>query len=215
VSRTAPQQDIYTALDAAGKRYVHCAADLSQSSSIAAVVEMTLAQFGKIDILVNNAGVILRGPFLEYSESDWDETLMTNLKIPVFLAQACAREMIAHKTRGKIINICSMLSYQGGINAIGYASAKHGLAGATRAMANELAAKGINVNGLAPGYVKTDSTIALQRDTNRYDAILARIPTGRWADPVDIAGAAVFLASPASDYVNGHILDVDGGWMSR
>jgi 2-deoxy-D-gluconate 3-dehydrogenase len=215
VSRSTPQPDICAALDATAQRYVHCAADLSHMSSIATVVQAALTQFGKIDILVNNAGIILRTHFLEYSEADWDATLMINLKVPVFLAQACAREMVARGKGGKIINICSLLSYQGGINVVGYASSKHALAGATRAMSNDLAAQGINVNGIAPGYIKTDNTTALQQDTNRYNAILARIPKGRWGEPTDIVGAAVFLASPASNYIHGHMLDVDGGWMAR
>jgi 2-dehydro-3-deoxy-D-gluconate 5-dehydrogenase len=215
VSRSEPRPDVVSALRATGRRYAHVPADLSQKSSIGVVVQAALAEVGRIDILVNNAGIIRRTPFLEYSEADWDEVLATDLTVPVFLAQACARQMVAQGSGGKIINVCSVLSHQGGINVVGYTSAKHGLAGATRAMANDLAAKGINVNGIAPGYVKTENTQLLQQDTNRYNAILARIPQGRWAEPSDIVGAAVFLASPASDYVNGHILDVDGGWLSR
>ncbi len=215
VSRAEPQAEVRSALQATGRRSAHCSADLSQMSSIPVIIQAALAQFGRIDILVNNAGIIRRAPFLEHSEADWDDTLMTNLKVPVFLAQACACQMVAQGSGGRIINIGSVLSHQGGINVVAYTSSKHALAGATRAMANDLAAKGINVNGIAPGYVKTDNTVALQQDTARYNAILARIPRGRWAEPSDIVGAAVFLASPASDYVNGHILDVDGGWMAR
>jgi 2-dehydro-3-deoxy-D-gluconate 5-dehydrogenase len=215
VSRSEPRPDVVSALQGTGRRYEHCAADLSQMGSIDNVVQSALTHFGSIDILVNNAGIIRRAPFLEHTEADWDEVHMTNLKVPVFLAQCCARQMVAQDSGGKIINICSILSYQGGINVVAYTSSKHAIAGATKAMANELAPRGINVNGIAPGYVKTENTMPLQQDTNRYNAILARIPRGRWAEASDMVGAAVFLASPASDYVNGEILNVDGGWMTR
>jgi 2-dehydro-3-deoxy-D-gluconate 5-dehydrogenase len=205
VSRSMPKDDVTSALQATGRRYEHCAADLSRMDSIEKVVQAALGSLGRIDILVNNAGIIRRAPFLEHSEADWDEVIMTNLKVPVFLAQRCARQMVDQGSGGKIINICSVLSYQGGINVVAYTSSKHALAGATKAMANELAARGINVNGIAPGYVKTENTVPLQQDTSRYNAIVARIPKGRWAEAADIVGAAVFLASPASDYVHGEI----------
>ncbi len=215
VSRSVPEPEALAALEKSGRPYAHFAADLSRMSSIAPTVEEAMKRFGRIDILVNNAGIIRRAPFLEHSEADWDDVQNTNLKVPVFLSQACARQMVAQGQGGKIINICSLLSHQGGINVVGYTGAKSGLAGATRLMANELGKYGININGIAPGYTKTENTAALVADEARYNAILARIPQGRWADPSDMVGAAIFLASPASDYVNGHILDVDGGWMAR
>ncbi len=215
VSRSEPSADVLTKLEQAGHKFTHFAADLSETSSIKPTVEAALAQYGRIDILVNNAGTIRRAPFLDYSESDWDLVVNTNLKVPVFLAQACARQMLAQGDGGKIINTCSVLSHQGGVLVMAYTAAKHGLAGITRAMANELAQYRINVNGIAPGYVRTDNNIALQSDPVRYNAILDRIPQNRWGEPDDVVGAAVFLAGSGSDYVNGHILDVDGGWMAR
>lgn len=215
VSRSAPAQDVSQALVETGQPFGHFSADLSDVSSVASTVEAALSQFRQVDILVNNAGIIRRAPFLEHTEADWDVVLNTNLKVPVFLAQACARQMVQRGQGGKIINVCSLLSYQGGINVVGYTAAKHGMAGVTKAMSNELAQHRINVNGIAPGYIRTDNTAALQADENRYNAILARIPQGRWGEPSDLVGAAVFLASPASDYIHGHILDVDGGWMGR
>ncbi|MSP14350.1 MAG: SDR family oxidoreductase [Chloroflexi bacterium] len=225
ISRTAPQPEVISSLEKTGRLFAHISADLSQMQSIPLVVGSTLNRFGRIDILVNNAGIIRRTPFLEYSETDWDVIVNTNLKVPFFLAQACARQMLAQEhvgqgaessgQRGKIINICSVLSFQGGILVPAYTAAKHGLAGVTKAMANELAPQGINVNGLAPGYVRTENTAPLQSDPQRFNAIVARIPAGRWGDPADIAGAAVFLASSASDYMQGQILTVDGGWLAR
>ncbi len=215
VSRTEPQAAIIDGLHQSGRKHAHLAADLSTMSSIARIIESAITHFGRIDILVNNAGTIRRASFLEYTEADWDAVVSVNLKVPVFLAQACARRMVEQGAGGKIINICSVLSYQGGIRVVAYTAAKHALAGVTRAMANELAPLGINVNGIAPGYIKTDTTLPLQNDPARYNAILDRIPQRRWGDPTDLTGAAVFLAGPGSDYVNGHILDVDGGWMAR
>lgn len=215
VSRSLPEAETIAALDDSGQPYVHFPADLSRTDNIPKVIEAALSNFGRIDILVNNAGTIRRAPILEFSEGDWDAVLDTNLKVPFFLAQACVRQMVAQGQGGKIINICSVLSFQGGLFVPAYAAAKHGLAGITKSMANELASKKINVNGIAPGYIRTDNTAALQADPNRSSAIVSRIPQGDWGATEDITGAALFLASPASDYVQGHILTVDGGWMGR
>jgi 2-deoxy-D-gluconate 3-dehydrogenase len=167
-----------------------------------------------VDILVNNAGTIHRGGFLEQSEADFEAVLNLNLKSVFALSQAAARKMVA-RGHGKIINIASLLSFQGGSNVTAYAASKGGLAQLTKAMANELAPKGINVNAIAPGYIATDGTTALRADATRNRQILERIPAGRWGEPLDLIGAAVFLASEASHYIHGHILVVDGGWMGR
>jgi 2-deoxy-D-gluconate 3-dehydrogenase len=169
---------------------------------------------GRIDILVNNAGIIRRDDLLQFSEADWDAVIDTNLKTLFFLSQAAARGMVA-QGGGKIINIASLLTFQGGIRVPSYAAAKSGVGGVTKAMANELAPHGVQVNAIAPGYIATNNTAALQADETRNRQILERIPAGRWGDPADIAGAAVFLASPASNYVTGHVLAVDGGWLAR
>jgi 2-deoxy-D-gluconate 3-dehydrogenase len=213
VSRTVPKSEVTDAL----KRYPSASyeVDLSETSVIPGVVQKALDHFGSVDILVNNAGIIRRTPFLDHSEADWNAVIALNLTSPVFLAQACAQQMVKQGRGGKIINICSLLSHQGGLFVMGYTAAKHGLAGATKLMANELASHKINVNGIAPGYIRTDNTAALQQDESRSAAILARIPQGRWGETADLVGAAVFLASPAAEYVNGHILTVDGGWMGR
>ncbi|MFL5645896.1 MAG: SDR family oxidoreductase, partial [Chloroflexota bacterium] len=184
-----------------------------------AAIESVVAQFGRLDILVNNAGVIRRADALEFTEADWDAVIDTNLKAPFFLAQAAARHMVGWSAqgarRGKIINIASMLSFQGGINVPGYTAAKSGLVGLTKALSNEWASRGVNVNAIAPGYIATDNTQALYDDPDRHRSILERIPAGRWGQPSDLAGATVFLASAASDYVNGIVLPVDGGWLGR
>jgi 2-dehydro-3-deoxy-D-gluconate 5-dehydrogenase len=215
VSRSAPEPETLATLVESGQAFRHFPADLSRVANIPAVIEAALANFGRLDILVNNAGIIRRAPVLEYSEADWDAVLDTNLKVPFFLAQACARQMVAQGQGGKIINTCSLLSFQGGIFVPAYTAAKHGLAGVTKALANELAAKKINVNGIAPGYIRTENTAALQADPARNNAIVSRIPQGDWGAAEDIAGAALFLASSLSDYMHGHILTVDGGWMGR
>ncbi len=167
------------------------------------------------DILVNNGGTIRRGAFADFTDADWDEVMEVNLNSIFRLSQAVVKQWLAQKRRGKIIHTASMMSFQGGIRIGSYPAAKSGLAGLTRMMANELAAHGINVNAIAPGYMATDNTAALQADPERNQAILARIPAARWGTPADMAGAVVFLASPASDYVHGHILAVDGGWLGR
>jgi 2-deoxy-D-gluconate 3-dehydrogenase len=206
------------AVTATGRGFLRIAADLSTTAPIADIVAQTTARFGKVDILVNNAGIIRRADALDFSEEDWDAVLDVNLKSAFFLAQACARTMLAKEGKsggGKIINIASMLSFQGGIRVASYAASKSGLAGITRLLANEWAAKGINVNAIAPGYFETNNTEALRADETRSRDILARIPAARWGRPSDLGGAAVFLASAASDYVHGTILPVDGGWLAR
>jgi 2-deoxy-D-gluconate 3-dehydrogenase len=214
VSRTAPTEDVRAQLDATGRRYEFFSADLSLLSSVEPVMNAALEHFGHVDILINNAGIVKRGAFLDYTVEDWQAVLDVNLTVPVFLAQAAARQMVKQGTRGKIVNICSMVSFQGGIRLLGYAAAKHGLAGATKLMANELAAHNLNVNGLAPGYIATDINLTLRQDEERFASLSARIPQGRWGTAEDMVGAAVFLSSAASDYMNGHILAVDGGWLS-
>lgn len=213
-SRTAPEAAINEALTQTGRRFFYHSADLSRMDSIAPLMETTLNHFGKVDILINNAGTIRRTSFLEHSEDEWDVILNLNLKVPVFLAQAVARQMVAQGDGGKIVNICSMLSFQGGLNSLGYTASKHGLAGVTKLMSNELTKHGINVNGLAPGYIETYNTEALRQNEPRFKSISARIPAERWGKPEDLTGAAVFLCSPAAAYMNGHILCVDGGWLA-
>ena len=197
-----------------GRRAVQIRADLSTIDPVADIVEEAVNELGGLDILVNNAGTIRRGDSVDFTEEDWDAVIDTNLKSVFFLCQAAGRHMLA-KGRGKIINIASMLSFQGGIRVPSYTAAKSGLAGITRLLANEWAAKGVNVNAIAPGYIATNNTAGLQADETRNRQILERIPAGRWGVPDDLAGAAVFLASAASDYVNGHVLAVDGGWLAR
>jgi 2-dehydro-3-deoxy-D-gluconate 5-dehydrogenase len=199
---------------AVGRRAALIEADLSTIAPVEGVVERTLAELGGLDILVNNAGTIRRAEAVDFSEADWDAVVDTNLKGLFFLTQAAGRHMLA-QGRGKIINIASMLSFQGGIRVASYTASKSGVAGLTRLLANEWAAKGVNVNAIAPGYIATNNTAALQADETRNRQILERIPAGRWGQPSDLAGAAVFLASAASDYVHGQVLAVDGGWLAR
>jgi len=190
------------------------AADLSSVGSVQPLVDAVLGAFGRIDILVNNAGIIRRADAVDFTEEDWDAVMDTNLKTLFFLCQAAGKHMIARGS-GKIINIASMLTFQGGIRVPSYTASKSGVGGLTKLLANEWAAKGIQVNAIAPGYIATNNTAALQGDETRNRQIMERIPAGRWGDPSDIGGAAVFLASRASDYVQGHILAVDGGWLAR
>ena len=199
---------------ATGRRALDISVDLSSIAPVAGVVDQVVNGLGRIDVLVNNAGIIRRNDLAEFTEADWDAVIDTNLKSLFFLSQAAARPMAAQGA-GKIINIASLLSFQGGIRVPSYAAAKSGVAGVTKAMANELAASGVQVNAIAPGYIATNNTAALQADETRNRQILERIPTGRWGRPEDIAGAAVFLASSAADYVTGHVLAVDGGWLAR
>jgi 2-dehydro-3-deoxy-D-gluconate 5-dehydrogenase len=198
-----------------GRTFHWIEADLRSAKQATRIVKDCVEKLGAVDVLVNNAGTIKRADAVDFSEADWDEVLDVNLKSAFFLAQAAARHMLDTGRRGKIINIASMLSFQGGIRVASYTAAKSGLAGLTRLMANEWAAKGINVNAIAPGYFATNNTEALRNDPTRSRDILARIPAGRWGEPKDLGGAAVFLASSASDYVHGTILAVDGGWLAR
>ena len=199
---------------ALGRRCVEIRADLVSIEPIPRIVDETLSALGRLDILVNNAGTIRRADAVDFSEQDWDDVIDVNLKSAFFLCQAAGRHFIAHGG-GKIINIASMLSFQGGIRVPSYTASKSGIAGITRLLANEWGAKGINVNAIAPGYMVTDNTAPLRADAERSKAILDRIPAGRWGDASDLDGAAVFLASRASDYVNGAIIPVDGGWLAR
>jgi 2-deoxy-D-gluconate 3-dehydrogenase len=199
---------------AAGRRFDFIAADLSGAEPAQRIVAEALARQGRLDILVNNAGIIRRADSLDVSEEDWDAVINTNLKALFFLSQAAAAHM-AQQGGGKIINVASLLSFQGGIRVPAYTASKSAVAGLTRALANEWAVKGINVNALAPGYFDTNNTAALKADPERSASILARIPAGRWGQPSDLGGAAVFLASRASDYVHGIVLPVDGGWLAR
>jgi 2-deoxy-D-gluconate 3-dehydrogenase len=202
------------AVKAAGGDYLGIAADLSSIEPVNRILDETIAWAGRADILVNNAGILRRADPLEFTEKDWDDVVNVDLKAVFFLAQAFARRALARGGGAKIINVASILAQVGGIRVPSYTASKHGVAGLTKLLANEWAAKGINVNALAPGYVRTDATQALQDDPVRAKALLARIPAGRWGEVEDMGGAAVFLASRASDYCHGTILVVDGGWLA-
>lgn len=197
-----------------GVRYLALTGDVSDEAVCASLVEQVVAEFGAIDILVNNAGTILRAPAAEHPMEYWYKVLATNLTSVFQLTQHAGKYMLAQGS-GKIINIASLLTFQGGVNVPSYAAAKGGVGQLTKAFANEWASKGVNVNAIAPGYMATDNTAALRADAERSEQILQRIPAGRWGSPSDMGGAAVFLASHASDYIHGHILVVDGGWMAR
>jgi 2-deoxy-D-gluconate 3-dehydrogenase len=190
-------------------------ANLSDTSCLEGIVQQGLTLSGKLDILVNNAGIIRRCDAIDFSEKDWDDVIDLNLKTVFFLSQAVAKQFIKQGTGGKIINVASMLSFQGGVRVPSYTASKSAVMGITRALANEWAAKGVNVNAIAPGYMATDNTAALRADAARNAAILERIPANRWGLPSDLAGPVVFLASKASDYVNGYTLAVDGGGLAR
>lgn len=214
VGRSQPDETA-ARIAASGGRSAVVMADLSKTSAVPQVLSDCESAIGPVDILVNNAGIIRREDALEFGEKDWDDVLATNLKVPFFLAQAFAKAMHAGGRGGRIINICSLLSFQGGVRVASYTASKSGLAGLTRLLANEWAAKNINVNGIVPGYFATNNTEALRNDADRNSQILERIPAGRWGDPDDLGGAAVFLASRASDYVHGTLIPVDGGWLAR
>ena len=201
-------------VEALGRKGRFLRADLSTIAPIEGLVEQAVAAFGKIDILINNAGIIRRADAVDFTEEDWDAVVDTNLKSVFFLCQAFGRHMIGRGS-GKIINIASMLSFQGGIRVPSYTASKSGVAGLTKLLANEWAAKGVNVNAIAPGYIATNNTAALQADEVRNKSILDRIPAGGWGCPEDLGGAAVFLSSDAATYVHGHVLAVDGGWLAR
>jgi len=213
VGRT-PAEETVAKVHALGRRAEIVSADLSTIEPIHRVVDETLEKLGRFDILVNNAGIIRRADSVDFTEEDWDSVIDTNLKSVFFLCQAAGRHMIA-QGNGKIINIASMLTFQGGIRVPSYTASKSGIGGLTKLLANEWAGKGVNVNAIAPGYIATNNTAALQADETRNRSILDRIPAGRWGDANDLGGAAVFLASSAANYVQGHILAVDGGWLAR
>jgi 2-dehydro-3-deoxy-D-gluconate 5-dehydrogenase len=202
-------------IEALGRRCITITADLGKKECVEDIVTKTVAGLGGIDILFNNAGIIRRAPITEFTEKDWDDVMNINLRTLFFLSQAVAKQMIKQGRGGKIVNTASMLSFQGGILVPSYTSSKSAVMGLTKLLANELGAHNINVNAIAPGYMATDNTKALREDPARNKAILDRIPAGRWGTPEDLQGAAVFLASKASDYMQGYTIAVDGGWLAR
>jgi 2-deoxy-D-gluconate 3-dehydrogenase len=215
----SPMDETMAAISAAGGTAAPLRLDLGEVTSpdgAGAAMDAAAALFGTVDVLVNNAGIIRRADAVDVTEADWDAVIDSNLKAAFFLAQAFARRLFAEPGRtGKVINVASLLAFQGGIRIAAYTSSKSGLAGLTRLLACEWAGKGINVNAIAPGYTETNNTEALRADAERFAEILKRIPAGRWARPADFGGAAVFLASEASNYVHGAVLPVDGGWLAR
>ena len=213
VGRT-PAEDTVAKIRALGRKAEIVSADLSKIEPVQRIVDETVAKLGGLDILINNAGIIRRADAVDFTEEDWDAVVDTNLKSVFFLCQAAGRHMIANGG-GKIVNIASMLTFQGGIRVPSYTASKSGIGGLTKLLANEWASKGINVNAIAPGYIATNNTAALQADETRNKSILDRIPAGKWGDASDLGGAAVFLSSSAANYVQGHILAVDGGWLAR
>jgi 2-deoxy-D-gluconate 3-dehydrogenase len=214
VNRSEPKETIEK-MNTAGYTFLDVRADLLKLEGIPNIIDQTISAFGKIDILVNNAGIIRREDAIAFSEQDWDDVMNINTKTVFFMAQAVAKQFIAQGSGGKIINIASMLSFQGGIRVPSYTASKSALMGVTRAMANEWAKDNINVNAIAPGYMETNNTEALRADVNRNSAILERIPANRWGTPGDMAGPCVFLASDAANYINGYTIAVDGGWLAR
>lgn len=207
--------DTMAQVEAQGKTFLDIRANLMKTDDISRIVEEAVAAFGKIDILVNNAGIIRREDAINFSEQDWDDVMNINIKSLFFMSQAVAKQFIAQGQGGKIVNIASMLSYQGGIRVPSYTASKSGVMGITRLMANEWAKNNINVNAIAPGYMATNNTAALRADEERNKAILERIPAERWGLPEDLAGPVTFLCSAASDYINGYTIAVDGGWLAR
>jgi 2-deoxy-D-gluconate 3-dehydrogenase len=214
VGRSAPDETAKMVADV-GRKLHAISADLGSTEPIARVVFEAYAAAGRLDILVNNAGIIRRADSVDFTEDDWDAVMDTNLKTAFFLSQAVAKRWVGAGRGGKIIQVASMLSFQGGVRVPSYTASKSGLAGLTKALANEWAAKGINVNAIAPGYFVSNNTEALRADETRSRQIMERIPAGRWGQPEDLAGVAVFLASKASDYMHGAIVPVDGGWLAR
>lgn len=202
-------------VEALGKKFLGITANLMTTEPVQAIIDKAVKEFGKVDILVNNAGIIRRQDAIEFTEQNWDDVININLKTVFFFSQAIAKQFLAQNTGGKIINIASMLSFQGGIRVPSYTASKSAVMGITRALANEWAQHNINVNAIAPGYMATNNTQALREDEDRSKAILDRIPAGKWGTPEDLAGAAVFLASQAAAYINGYTVAVDGGWLAR
>ena len=212
VSRS-PHTDIEKVILDLGRRYLHHPADFTKREQTKNVIPAVVKKMGNLDILVNNAGIIRRSPAVEHTQEDWDDTIESDLTATFILSQAAGRVMLK-KGMGKIINIASVLSFQGGVNVTAYTAAKHGVVGLTKALANDWASKGVNVNAIAPSFFITSLTEAIQNDPDRSKSITARTPAGRWGTPEDIAGTAVFLASSASDFIHGVVLPVDGGWMA-
>lgn len=208
-------EDTKKLIEADGGEFAEVIADLSDMSAIDVIVNGALAAFGKVDILVNNAGLIKRNDAIDFTEDEWDSVIQVNQKMVFFLSQAFAKQYIKQQDGGKIINVASMLSYQGGIRVPSYTASKSAIMGLTKALANEWAKYNINVNAIAPGYMATNNTAQLRSDDDRSDEILSRIPAGRWGTPEDMQGTVVWLASKASDYVNGYTVAVDGGWLAR
>lgn len=202
-------------IEGLGRKFLGIPADLSSIKPTTGIVEQTVAKFGRVDILVNNAGIIRREDAINFTEKDWDDVMNINVKTVFFFSQAVARQFIKQGAGGKIINIASMLSFQGGIRVPSYTASKSGVMGITRLMANEWAKYNINVNAIAPGYMATNNTAPLRADEGRSQEILGRIPAGRWGTPEDVRGPVVFLASDASNYVTGYTIAVDGGWLAR
>lgn len=207
--------NVKEAVESAGRQFEAVQADLGQMDDVKTIVPSSLEAFGRVDILVNNAGIIRRNESLQFREEDWDDVINVNLKGLFFLSQAAAKQFISQNSGGKIINIASMLSFQGGILVPSYTASKSGVMGLTRLLACEWAGKNINVNAIAPGYMATSNTQPIRNDPVRNRQILERIPAGRWGEPEDLKGAAVFLASSASDYMHGFTLAIDGGWLAR
>ena len=208
-----PNPELEQKIQQLGRHCMHIAADLTNRDHVRHIIPKVLKGMGDVNILVNNAGVIRRSPAIDYPEDDWDATLEIDITASFILSQAAGRVMVP-KGKGKIINVASVVSFQGGLNVVAYSSAKHGIAGMTKALANEWSGKGVNVNAIAPGFFTTEFTETLQKDPARFKSIQDRTPAGRWGKPKEIAGAALFLASPASDFIHGVILPVDGGWMA-
>ena len=216
VSNSMPKQgsEVEKAVEAAGRKFYPYAVDFSNRTALHAFIEKVKLDHPRIDILINNAGSIMRAPAAEHSDEYWDTIMEINLNAQFVLTREIGKRMVAEKS-GKIVFTCSLLSFQGGINVPGYAASKGAITSLLKAFANEWAAHGVNVNGVAPGYIETDNTEALRADPERSKSILARIPAGRWGKSADLAGAYVFLCSSAADYINGSIITVDGGWMGR
>jgi 2-deoxy-D-gluconate 3-dehydrogenase len=215
VDHDLPMQRAAQEIQRLGRKFLGIQADLSSLEPVQGIIDAAVKAFGRLDILINNAGIIRRAPALQFTEKDWDDVMNVNLKTVFFLCQAAARQFVKQGSGGKIINVASMLAFQGGILIPSYTASKSGVRGITQLLANEWAAHNINVNAIAPGYMATNNTAPLRQDPSRAPAILARIPAGRWGLPADVMGIAVFLASEASSYINGFTVAVDGGWLGR